>query len=113
VASVSTPSGASQENWRKRFRPGQSRLPHQPWTDCIRAACMTTMIGRPVAMHAMRGISAHSQWLSRPVAALHVLQIAARRDRHHRDRSAHQPPYPKGLTAGESTGQVAQGQWCA
>jgi anaerobic selenocysteine-containing dehydrogenase len=45
----------------------------QPWTDtCGRRH--ETMIGRPVAMHAMRGISAHSNGFH-TCRALHVLQI--------------------------------------
>ncbi len=45
----------------------------QPWTD-FRGERHETMIGRPVAMHAMRGISAHSNGFQ-TCRALHVLQI--------------------------------------
>jgi len=45
---------------------------HQPWTDW-RGQRHETMTGRPVAMHAMRGISAHSNGFQ-TARALHVLQ---------------------------------------
>ena len=45
----------------------------QPWTDWA-GRLHQTMIGRPVAMHAMRGISAHSNGFH-TCRALHVLQI--------------------------------------
>lgn len=45
----------------------------QPWTD-FRGERHATMIGRPVSMHAMRGISAHSNGFQ-TCRALHVLQI--------------------------------------
>jgi anaerobic selenocysteine-containing dehydrogenase len=45
----------------------------QPWTDCA-GRRHETMIGRPVAMHAMRGISAHSNGFH-TCRALHLLQM--------------------------------------
>ncbi|MCT4682443.1 MAG: molybdopterin oxidoreductase family protein [Roseicyclus sp.] len=45
----------------------------QPWTD-FRGKTHATMTGRPVAMHAMRGISAHSNGFQ-TARALHLLQI--------------------------------------
>ena len=45
----------------------------QPWTD-FRGERHETMTGRPVAMHAMRGISAHSNGFQ-TARALHLLQI--------------------------------------
>ncbi len=45
----------------------------QPWTD-FRGVRHETMTGRPVAMHAMRGISAHSNGFQ-TCRALHLLQI--------------------------------------
>jgi anaerobic selenocysteine-containing dehydrogenase len=45
----------------------------QPWTDWA-GRRHATMIGRPVAMHAMRGISAHSNGFQ-TCRALHVLQM--------------------------------------
>jgi anaerobic selenocysteine-containing dehydrogenase len=45
----------------------------QPWTD-FRGNRHETMVGRPVAMHAMRGISAHSNGFQ-TARALHLLQI--------------------------------------
>ncbi|WFE74592.1 molybdopterin-dependent oxidoreductase [Roseinatronobacter sp. S2] len=46
---------------------------HQPWTD-FRGQPHETMVGRPVAMHAMRGVSAHSNGFQ-TARALHMLQI--------------------------------------
>jgi anaerobic selenocysteine-containing dehydrogenase len=45
----------------------------QPWTD-FRGQHHEQMIGRPVAMHAMRGVSAHSNGFQ-TARALHMLQI--------------------------------------
>jgi len=45
----------------------------QPWTD-FRGFRHDKMVGRPVAMHAMRGISAHSNGFQ-TARALHLLQI--------------------------------------
>jgi sulfite dehydrogenase (quinone) subunit SoeA len=45
----------------------------QPWTDTA-GRRHATMIGRPVAMHAMRGISAHSNGFQ-TCRAIHVLQM--------------------------------------
>ena len=45
----------------------------QPWTDC-HGRRHETMIGRPVAMHAMRGISAHSNGFH-TCRAIHLLQM--------------------------------------
>ncbi|MDG3042552.1 molybdopterin oxidoreductase family protein [Roseicyclus marinus] len=45
----------------------------QPWTD-FRGTRHEKMVGRPVAMHAMRGISAHSNGFQ-TARALHLLQI--------------------------------------
>jgi len=45
----------------------------QPWTDCA-GRRHETMTGRPVAMHAMRGISAHSNGFH-TCRALHLLQL--------------------------------------
>ena len=45
----------------------------QPWTD-TQGRRHETMIGRPVAMHAMRGISAHSNGFH-TCRAIHVLQM--------------------------------------
>ena len=46
---------------------------HQPWTDW-KGEKHDKMIGRPVSMHAMRGISAHSNGFQ-TCRALHVLQL--------------------------------------
>jgi sulfite dehydrogenase (quinone) subunit SoeA len=45
----------------------------QPWTD-FRGQTHDKMVGRPVAMHAMRGVSAHSNGFQ-TARALHMLQI--------------------------------------
>jgi anaerobic selenocysteine-containing dehydrogenase len=45
----------------------------QPWTD-VHGQRHATMIGRPVAMHAMRGISAHSNGFH-TCRAIHLLQV--------------------------------------
>jgi sulfite dehydrogenase (quinone) subunit SoeA len=45
----------------------------QPWTDC-HGRHHASMIGRPVAMHAMRGISAHSNGFH-TCRAIHLLQM--------------------------------------
>lgn len=45
----------------------------QPWTDAL-GRRHETMVGRPVAMHAMRGISAHSNGFH-TCRALHLLQM--------------------------------------
>ena len=44
------------------------------WTDTLRPRSTPSMIGRPVAMHAMRGISAHSNGFQ-TCRALHLLQL--------------------------------------
>ena len=46
---------------------------HQPWTDS-HGRVHETMVGRPVAFHAMRGISAHSNGFH-TCRALHLLQL--------------------------------------
>ena len=46
---------------------------NQPWTD-QKGERHETMVGRPVSMHAMRGISAHSNGFQ-TARALHVLQV--------------------------------------
>jgi anaerobic selenocysteine-containing dehydrogenase len=51
----------------------EARRDRPPWTD-FRGETHDKMIGRPVAMHAMRGISAHSNGFQ-TCRALHVLQI--------------------------------------
>jgi len=45
----------------------------QPWTDC-HGRRHNQMIGRPVAMHAMRGISAHANGFH-TCRAIHLLQM--------------------------------------
>jgi sulfite dehydrogenase (quinone) subunit SoeA len=69
---------------------------NQPWTDW-RGQHHTQMIGRPVAVHAMRGISAHSNGFQ-TARALHMLQIllgAVETPGSFRFK----PPYPKPSSA--------------
>jgi hypothetical protein len=65
-------SAASPPNWRM---PPSNRpiVIDQPWTDWA-GRRHDKMIGRPVAMHAMRGISAHSNGFQ-TCRAIHVLQM--------------------------------------
>ncbi|MCT4556953.1 MAG: molybdopterin oxidoreductase family protein [Pelagimonas sp.] len=68
----------------------------QPWTD-FRGDRHEKMIGRPVSMHAMRGISAHSNGFQ-TCRALHILQIllgAVETPGGMRFK----PPYPKPVSA--------------
>jgi sulfite dehydrogenase (quinone) subunit SoeA len=68
----------------------------RPWTD-LRGARHETMIGRPVAMHAMRGVSAHSNGFQ-TARAIHLLQLllgTVETPGGFRFR----PPYPKPWTA--------------
>ena len=82
------------------------RLP-QRWTDA-HGREHAEMIGRPVSMHAMRGISAHANGFH-TCRMLHVLQmLLGAIDTPGSFR--YQPPYPKAGAAGESARQVAQGQ---
>lgn len=68
----------------------------QPWTD-MTGERHEKMIGRPVSMHAMRGISAHSNGFQ-TTRALHVLQILIGSiDCPGGFRS--KPPYPKPVAA--------------
>lgn len=69
---------------------------NREWTD-FRGETHPTMVGRPVAFHAMRGISAHSNGFQ-TARALHVLQIllgAVETPGGMRFK----PPYPKPATA--------------
>jgi anaerobic selenocysteine-containing dehydrogenase len=75
----------------------------QPWTD-TGGRRHATMIGRPVAMHAMRGISAHSNGFH-TCRALHVLQMllgAIDTPGSWRYKS----PYPKAIAAGSPPGRA-------
>ena len=73
----------------------------QPWTDTT-GRRHATMIGRPVAIHAMRGISAHSNGFQ-TCRAIHVLQMligAVDTPGSWRYKS----PYPKPIPAGPPPG---------
>ena len=77
------------------------------WTDA-RGREHAEMVGRPVAMHAMRGISAHSNGFH-TCRALHLLQLLLGAvDAPGSFR--YQPPFPKPDPAGEPPGQDAQGR---
>ncbi len=78
------------------------RLP-QPWTD-VWGREHAEMIGRPVAMHAMRGISAHSNGFH-TCRLLHVLQmLLGAIDTPGSFR--YQPPYPKGVPPANKPGKT-------
>jgi anaerobic selenocysteine-containing dehydrogenase len=78
------------------------RLP-QPWTD-VWGREHAEMIGRPVAMHAMRGISAHSNGFH-TARLLHVLQmLLGAIDTPGSFR--YQPPYPKGVPPANRPGKT-------
>lgn len=69
----------------------------QPWTDCA-GRRHATMIGRPVAMHAMRGISAHANGFH-TCRAIHLLQLLLGAvDTPGSWR--HKSPYPKAIPPG-------------
>ncbi|MEM9047626.1 MAG: molybdopterin oxidoreductase family protein [Pseudomonadota bacterium] len=69
---------------------------HQPWTD-MHGVQHPTMTGRPVAFHAMRGISAHANGFQ-TARALHVLQILLG-SVETPGGFRFKPPYPKPLSA--------------
>jgi sulfite dehydrogenase (quinone) subunit SoeA len=76
----------------------------QPWTD-TGGRRHATMTGRPVAMHAMRGISAHSNGFH-TCRALHVLQMllgAIDTPGSWRYKSPYPKPIPCGSAPGRST----------
>jgi anaerobic selenocysteine-containing dehydrogenase len=82
------------------------RLP-VPWTDA-HGRRHAEMVGRPVAMHAMRGIAAHSNGFH-TCRALHLLQMllgAIETPGSFR----FQPPFPKPTPPPNRPGQDAQGQ---
>ena len=77
----------------------------QPWMDTS-GRRHAAMIGRPVAMHAMRGISAHSNGFH-TCRALHVLQMllgAIDTPGSWRYKSPYPKPIPCGTPPGRSTG---------
>ena len=78
------------------------RLP-VPWTD-VHGRQHSQMVGRPVSMHAMRGISAHSNGFQ-TCRMLHVLQLilgAIETPGSFR----FQPPYPKGVPPANRPGKT-------
>ncbi len=68
----------------------------QPWTD-FRGERHATMVGRPVAMHAMRGISAHSNGFQ-TCRAIHLLQLLLG-SVETPGGFRFEPPYPRPLAA--------------
>ena len=82
----------------------QAVVIEQPWTD-TNGRRHATMTGRPVAMHAMRGISAHSNGFH-TCRALHVLQMllgAIDTPGSWRYKSPYPKPIPCGSSPGRST----------
>jgi sulfite dehydrogenase (quinone) subunit SoeA len=80
----------------------------QPWTDTA-GRRHPTMTGRPVAMHAMRGVSAHSNGFH-TCRAIHVLQMllgAIDTPGSWRYKSPYPKPVPGGLPPGRSRGPGA------
>jgi anaerobic selenocysteine-containing dehydrogenase len=76
-----------------------------PWTD-VHGREHAQMTGRPVAMHAMRGISAHSNGFH-TCRALHLLQVLLGAvDTPGSFR--YQPPYPKALSMLKRPGRTRQ-----
>nr|MBA3325623.1 molybdopterin-dependent oxidoreductase [Paracoccaceae bacterium] len=69
---------------------------HRPWTD-MRGQRHATMVGRPVSMHAMRGVSAHSNGFQ-TARAIHVLQLILGTVETP-GGFRFKPPYPKPWTA--------------
>ena len=97
-AAVSKRCGVSVETIRRLARElaetafDQAISINQPWTDA-HGRHHETMLGRPVAMHAMRGISAHANGFH-TCRTLHVLQmLLGAIDTPGSFR--YQPPYPK------------------
>ena len=97
-ATVSERCGVSVETIRRLARElaeaafDQAISVDQPWTDA-HGRHHETMLGRPVAMHAMRGISAHANGFH-TCRTLHVLQmLLGAIDTPGSFR--YQPPYPK------------------
>ena len=97
-ATVSERCGVSVETIRRLARElaeaafDQAITLDQPWTDA-HGRHHETMLGRPVAMHAMRGISAHANGFH-TCRTLHVLQmLLGAIDTPGSFR--YQPPYPK------------------
>ena len=82
-----------------------------PWTD-FRGQRHPTMAGRPVAMHAMRGISAHSNGFQ-TCRAIHLLQLILGTVDPGGFRF--EPPYPKpvALTRSRTTGSPPATLWTA
>jgi anaerobic selenocysteine-containing dehydrogenase len=75
----------------------------QPWTD-VHGREHAEMVGRPVAMHAMRGIAAHANGFH-TCRTLHVLQmLLGAIDTPGSFR--YQPPYPKAVPPGNRPGKA-------
>ena len=81
----------------------------QPWTDWA-GRRHEQMVGRPVSMHAMRGISAHSNGFH-TCRALHLLQVLLG-SIDVPGGFRYKPPFPKPIPAGtEAVRQAAQSRW--
>ena len=77
----------------------------QPWTD-FKGEQHDKMIGRPVSMHAMRGISAHSNGFQ-TCRAIHLLQILLG-SIECPGGFRFKPPYPKPSTAHPAPGRITE-----
>jgi anaerobic selenocysteine-containing dehydrogenase len=75
---------------------GEPVVIEQPWVD-FRGVRHERMVGRPVAMHAMRGISAHSNGFQ-TARAIHLLQILLG-SVEAPGGMRFKPPYPKPMSA--------------
>ena len=77
----------------------------QPWVD-FKGETHDRMIGRPVSMHAMRGISAHSNGFQ-TCRAIHLLQILLG-SIECPGGFRFKPPYPKPSTAHPAPGRITK-----
>ena len=95
-----TRSAGSRANWRRPRSTSSSRCPSNGPTRHGRTH--PRMVGRPVAMHAMRGISAHSNGFH-TCRALHLLQLLLGAvDTPGSFR--YQPPFPRPIPPGNRPG---------
>ena len=98
------PSAGSPRSWRMPRSSSRSSS-SSPWTDWA-GRRHERMIGRPVSMHAMRGISAHSNGFH-TCRAIHLLQILLGSI----DCPGgwrYKPPFPRHMPAGAQAGRQAR-----
>ena len=102
AASPPRPSAASRASWPRPRSTASCRCRSRGPTAGV--ASTSEMIGRPVAMHAMRGISAHSNGFH-TCRALHVLQLLLGAvDAPGSFR--YQPPFPKPIPPANRPGKT-------